>query len=250
MNVSDKIDPTIKVSEDFSNHLNKLFERASTIAKNFSNPNSSNVGLFIAHFIWIERHTEKSTLKDFSEMSMIENEVRRRLNNKWDKRNWKRYLLRAVFGFKNGNSKSEQKIINIYLMLIEYIKSKEIELKRIENYFEKNTYKGVVKLASKEKEAKNSKRKSRMKSSKRSTVKKSKTTKKSAQNSSNKVKRTPKKSKKVNRTPNGSKKVKKTKKNSKGVVRSPKKSVITRKTMKKVTTTTTITSKKVVKKIK
>lgn len=238
MNISDKIDTIIKASTKFSKHILKLFKQASKIAEDFPNPNSANVGLFIAHFIWIERHIEKSITKDLSEMREIENEVRRCLNNKWDKRNWKRYLLRAVFGLKNGNSKSEQEIINIYLMLIEYIKSIEIKLKDIKNYFRKNTYKGVVKLALKEKKTENSKRKSRIKSSKRNIVKKSKSIKKLGQNNSKKLKRTPKKSKKVNRT----------QKNSKGVVRSPKKSVITRKTTKKVTTTTTITSKKVIKK--
>ena len=235
MNINDKIDPTIKASAQFSNHMSTLFKRASIIAKNFSNPNSSNVGLFVAHFIWIERCAAKSKIKDLSEMSMIENEVRRCLNNKWDKRNWKRYLLRAVFGFKNGNSKSEQKIINIYLMLIEYTKSIGIELDDIKDYFEENTYKGVIKLASKEKKPENSKGKSRTKSSKRNTVKKSKPTKKSAQNNSKKLKRTTKKSQKVNRT----------QKNSKKVVRSRKKSIIINKT---ITKTITKVSKRVIKK--
>ena len=66
---------------------------------------------------------------------------------KWDKREWKRYLLRTAFGFKNGNSKPSQEIVNGFLMLIDYIKSLKIDLKEIKNYFKENPYKGVIKQA-------------------------------------------------------------------------------------------------------
>lgn len=82
---------------------------------------------------------------------------------KWDKREWRRYLLRTAFGFKNGNSKLSQEIVNRFLMLIDYIKSLKIDLKEIKNYFKEFSYKGVIKQAIKKLDSKKVTKKRRQK---------------------------------------------------------------------------------------
>ena len=193
------------------------------ISKKFPSPQSSTVGLFIAYFIWIEKEVAKSKISESSEMNNIRKEVEKVLG-KWDKREWKRYLIRTAFGFKNGNSKPSQEIVNRFLMLIEYIKSLKIELKKVKNYFKEFSYKGVIKQAIEKLDSKKAtkkrktktKSKTKAKTSKKATTKKQKkepkkTTKKLANKNSKEVKRTSKKSAKVKKTPKSSKEVKKTK---------------------------------------
>lgn len=141
-------------SKKVDTHLHKLLKIGEEISKKFPSPQSSTVGLFIAHFIWIENTIKKSSISDISEMKSIRNEAEKVLG-KWDKREWKRYLLRTAFGFKNGNSKPFQEIVSRFLMLIDYIKSLKIELKEVKNYFKEFSYKGVIKQAIEKLDSKN-----------------------------------------------------------------------------------------------
>ena len=122
-------------SNSFSNVLCELFDIGKQIYQQIDNPNTGDIGAFVGHFIWICNYIEKHPSAKISKMGEIERETRLYLDNKWDNREWKRYLLHTAFRFKDGNSKPSQEIVNRFLMLIEYVKSLRIKLKDIKNYF-------------------------------------------------------------------------------------------------------------------